>query len=69
MIATTMAVTIRGLELRMKPGRILNAIRAAFVRTIWTLTRGVSDPAGGPVTGQRRGRPGRSRPSLPPSSL
>jgi len=26
-------------------GADLDAIRAAFVRTIWTLTRGVSDPA------------------------
>jgi hypothetical protein len=33
-------------ELCMKPGRILNAIRAAFVRMIWTATWGVSDPAG-----------------------
>ena len=29
----------------MKLGPDLDTIRAAFVRTIWTLTRGVSDPA------------------------
>ena len=29
----------------MKLGADLDTIRAAFVRTIWTLTRGVSDPA------------------------
>jgi hypothetical protein len=28
-----------------KLGADLDVIRAAFVRTIWTLTRGVSDPA------------------------
>lgn len=28
----------------MKPGRILYAIRAAFVRTIWTPTRGRERP-------------------------
>ena len=35
----------RDLDLCMQPGADLDAIRAAFVRTIWTLTRGVSDPA------------------------
>jgi hypothetical protein len=29
----------------MKLDADLDAIRAAFLRTIWTLTRGVSDPA------------------------
>ena len=33
------------LDLCTKLGADLDAIRAAFVRTIWTLTRGVSDPA------------------------
>ena len=35
----------RDLDLRTKLGADLDAIRAAFVRTIWTPTRGVSDPA------------------------
>ena len=35
----------RDLDLYTQPGADLDAIRAAFVRTIWTLTRGVSDPA------------------------
>jgi hypothetical protein len=35
----------RDLDLCMKLDADLDAIRAAFVRTIWTLTRGVSDPA------------------------
>jgi hypothetical protein len=35
----------RDLDLCTQPGADLDAIRAAFVRTIWTLTRGVSDPA------------------------
>ena len=35
----------RDLDLCTKLGSDPDAIRAAFVRTIWTLTRGVSDPA------------------------
>ena len=35
----------RDLDLCTQLGADLDAIRAAFVRTIWTLTRGVSDPA------------------------
>jgi hypothetical protein len=32
-------------DLRTKPDADLDAFRAAFVRTIWAPTRGVSDPA------------------------
>ena len=35
----------RDLDLCTQPAADLAAIRAAFVRTIWTPTRGVSDPA------------------------
>ena len=47
-------------------GADLDAIRAAFVRMIWTLTRGVSDPARRACADPDAREAGFSRPSPPP---
>jgi len=57
----------RDLDLFTKLGTDPDAIRAAFVRTIWTLTRGVSDPARRACADPDAREAGSlTRPSLPP---